>query len=147
MANPADEPFARLTDAALGAGARGPRRAGELMTTKVVTVQESQTLEDALRILDAGRFHHLPVLNGRRAVGVLSDRDVFRLVIGEKPLDTPVRDIMSTPPRCIESDTSVSEAAKLLLQFGFRCLMVVDDERRKTLLGIVTTMDLLRALI
>ncbi|TMB51414.1 MAG: CBS domain-containing protein [Deltaproteobacteria bacterium] len=58
-----------------------------------------------------------------------------------------MRDVMSTPPRCIESDTSLSEAAKLFLHFGFRCLIVVDDERRKVVQGIVTTMDLLRALI
>ena len=54
---------------------------------------------------------------------------------------------MSTPPRWIESDTSLSEAAKLFLHFRFRCLIVVDDERRKVVQGIVTTMDLLRALI
>jgi len=117
------------------------------MTTKVVTVQEGETLRDAMRLLEERHFHHLPVLNGRRAVGVLSDRDIFRLVTTDRPLDTLVREIMSTPPRCIESDTSLSEAAKLLLNFRFRCLMVVDDEQRKVLQGIVTTMDLLRALI
>jgi len=146
MGNPG-EPFAQLAVGVLGAGARGHRRVGELMTTQVVTIQETQTLEDAVRLLEERHFHHLPVLNGRRAVGVLSDRDIFRLVTTDRPLDTLVREVMTTPPRCIESDTSLSEAAKLLLHFGFRCLMVVDDERRKVLQGIVTTMDLLRALI
>ena len=52
-----------------------------------------------------------------------------------------------SPARLVRTASVRTEAAKLLLHFGFRCLMVVDDERRKVLQGIVTTMDLLRALI
>ena len=127
--------------------ARAPATPVDLRSPGRFLNRELSWLAFNRRVLEEGRFHHLPVLNDRRAVGVLSDRDVFRLVTTERPLDTLVREIMTTPPRCIESDTSLSEAAKLLLHFGFRCLMVVDDERRKVLQGIVTTMDLLRALI
>ena len=141
------EPFARLSVGVLGDDPRRRRRVGQLMTRNVVVLQDTQTMQDAMLLLEKHPFHHLPVVHGERAVGMLSDRDLFPFLAGQRPLDTPVRDVMSTPPRCIEADTSLSEAAKLLLQFGFRCLIVVDDERRKVVQGIVTTMDLLRALI
>ena len=132
---------------AVGVDAQRNRRVRQLMTHNVVVLQDTQTMAEAIRVLEEHRFHHLPVVHGRRAVGMLSDRDLFPFLRGDRPLDTLVRDVMSTPPRCIDADTSLSEAAKLLLQFGFRCLIVVDDERRKTVQGIVTTVDLLRALV
>jgi len=141
------EPFARLSVGVLGDDPRRARRVGQLMTHEVVVLQDTQTMQDAMLLLEKHPFHHLPVVHGQRAVGVLSDRDLLPFLRGDRPLDTLVRDVMSTPPRCIESDTSLSEAAKLFLHFGFRCLIVVDDERRKVVQGIVTTMDLLRALI
>jgi len=120
------EPFARLSVGVLGDDTRRARRVGQLMTHEVVVLQDTQTMQDAMLLLEKHPFHHLPVVHGQRAVGVLSDRDLLPFLRGNRPLATLVRDVMSTPPRC---------------------LIVVDDERRKVVQGIVTTMDLLRALI
>jgi len=68
------EPFARLSVGVLGDDPRRARRVGQLMTHKVVVLQDTQTMQDAMLLLEKHPFHHLPVVHGQRAVGVLSAR-------------------------------------------------------------------------
>jgi len=57
---------------------------GEVMTTKVVTIDPDRTAGECMVLMTAGRFRHLPVVEGGRLVGVISIGDVVRAVVEEQ---------------------------------------------------------------
>jgi CBS domain-containing protein len=100
------------------------------------------------------KLRHVPVLEDGEVVGLVSQRDLFKAMMsstmgyGEKAqkayLHTVrVKEIMTDPVVTVAPDTSVGEAAELMLQKGIGCLPVIDGT---ALVGIVTKTDLLRYL-
>jgi len=100
--------------------------------------------------------HHLPVVTDEgHIVGIITDSDCRRALqissislAGHAPNDsareTPVRRYMSPAPIIIEPDMPVEEAARLMLTNHISCLPVM---RSETLVGIITTSDILMAFI
>ncbi len=126
----------------------------ELMATDVVTVERN----DDLRLVDDTmaecQVRHIPVLENGCLAGLVTQRDLFKarmssaMGYGEKGqrafLHTvAVKEIMAHPVVTVSADTSVSEAADLMITKGIGCLPVVHDDQ---LIGIVTKTDLLRHL-
>ena len=131
------------------------RTVGEVMTRQVVTLNEEDNLEMVAAGLERFRFHHLPVVDGRKLVGMLSQRDMLRHTVAEQdrsPLDrarerryleqTFVRDLMRTKLVTAHPEEPVSMAAKRMLEMRFGALPVVDEDGN--LLGIITENDVVR---
>ena len=130
-----------------------PGTVSEIMVRDVVSVDESDSLNDLLTSLHAMRFRHLPVTDGDRLIGLLTERDLLGIATSslwphhgeqDRALQTRfrVRDIMVKDVTTVSPDTSVREAGKLLLQQRFGCLPVVDANN--VLLGILTSSDFVR---
>lgn len=129
----------------------------DIMTQNPKTVRSNQSLRAALLLMDEYHIHHLPVLsqNGHHLVGILSDRDC-RLAINSPFLNADhwnnadlirqiqVRNAMTTAPIVIESNTPITKAASLMLNYQIGCLPVM---RSETLIGIITRSDILIAFI
>jgi CBS domain-containing protein len=81
------------------------------------------------------------VLDGARLVGILTERDVLRVVAESVDLGTPVSERMTHAPETIESSDSVEHAAVLMIHGGFRHLPVVEDGAA---VGILSIRDLVR---
>lgn len=115
------------------------------MTREVVTVEPSMDLVAALDLIRSHGFRHLPVLEGGRLVGVITDRDL-RVALDEDgtPDDATVAELMTAPPITTTPGTPVEEAAQILADKAIGCLPVLDDG---DLVGILTESDLLRALV
>ncbi len=62
-------------------------RADDIMTRNVTTATPRTTVDDAMEIMDAGYFRHLPVLDGGALVGIISIRDVVKYRIMEHQQD------------------------------------------------------------
>ncbi len=114
----------------------------EIMSRSPVTVTPDASLGEARHLLAEHRIRRLPVMNGRRLVGIVSDRDVRSASVSHDR--TPVAQIMTHNVITATSHMRVDEAARIMLDGRFGGLPVVDGGE---LTGIVTETDLLRALI
>ena len=113
----------------------------ELMTTNVRTVRSSDPIHEAARIMSEINCGAVPVVDGNRVVGVLTDRDIVLRVVSKgtdttniKCGDVCTRDVTTCPP-----DTDAHEAANLMARKQIRRLPVVENDR---LVGIVALGDM-----
>jgi len=122
------------------------------METKLVTISASERLSMVEDIMTLGRVRHMPVVQGGRLVGVVSERDLLRasLSVLSEHRDAERRAflhvveisrVMSTPAIVIGPDATIEEAALLMADKKIGCLPVVAGEE---LVGMVTETDVLR---
>src|SRR5262249_3246213 len=117
-------------------------KVGDRMTRNPTHVRLSDTLSTARTIMQAEGFKHLPVVETKRVLGVVTDRDVRQYAAH---LDQPlVETAMTADPPTVSRDTSIEEAASIMLVRRIGCLPVVENGG---LVGIITGTDLLRALV
>jgi CBS domain-containing protein len=114
----------------------------EIMTHNVEVVSPGDTLEQAARKMDELDVGPLPVCEGNRVVGMLTDRDITvrATAAGCDPKTTLVSDTMSQEITWCYEDQDVREAAELMKQNQIRRLLVMN--RAKDLVGIVSLGDL-----
>jgi acetoin utilization protein AcuB len=125
---------------------------GKRMTRDPKTVSPDDPLSKAAGILREHRFHHLPVVEGGRLVGILSDTDLRNASFaaapregGEgQPGDRPVREAMRTQVWSVTPEDSVEDALLILTREKFGALPVLEGDR---LVGIITRADLLNAFV
>ncbi|HLJ34157.1 MAG TPA: CBS domain-containing protein [Ktedonobacteraceae bacterium] len=111
-------------------------RAEEVMTTKVITVTEQQTKQQAARLLSKHRISGLPVVNGENVVvGVVTEYDVISKE-GKTVGEIMTRGVISITP-----DTELEEVRHILVNERIKRLPVLDQGR---LMGIVSRADLVR---
>ena len=120
----------------------------EMMRSPVTTVQATARLQDASQLFRNLGFRHLPVLDGGRLVGVLTDRDLrwatSSLCPEPRTLHDPIRTAMSGPPITVDPLDPVEDAARIMREHKIGCLPVMDGP---DLVGILTGMDILDTLI
>jgi CBS domain-containing protein len=113
-----------------------------LMSTALVCVPDTATVEAAHREMLRNSIHHLPVVDEHRnLVGVLSSTDV--LEHWSRRRRTRVGECMSRAPVTVYANTSTARATEMMVEQGFRSLPVVGSDGH--LIGIITETDLLRA--
>lgn len=112
------------------------------MSKRVQTIKPESLLRDALKKMVKGNIGSVVVVEAKKPVGIITERDVLRSVAkGARTLRTPAGRAMSSPLISISSDTPNQEAIKTMLKHGIRRLPVVD---RGKLVGIVTQRDLFK---
>jgi acetoin utilization protein AcuB len=126
----------------------------DVMSDSLITVEPETLLLDAALALRSNSIRHLPVLEGGRLVGLISDRDIQRcapsrlIPITEEDYnsvfaDTTVRKIMTREPVSVTPDMPLVAAMGIMQQGRYGCLPVMDKEE---LVGILTRSDLVDAL-
>ena len=115
----------------------------QLMTPSVVVVSPDDTLQSAARKMQERDIGFLPVCDGVRLIGTLSDRDITvrAVAAGRDPKSTPVREFASPQPVWCFDDQDVGEAAQRMQEKQVRRLMVLRRED-KQLVGVVSLGDL-----
>ena len=109
----------------------------------VETIAADATVFDAVQRLGEKRIGALPVLEGGRIAGIMSERDVIYCLRDHGPevLDWPVSRVMSSPAITADSKTEVLTALALMTQRRIRHLPVVDNDEIR---GIVSIGDLVK---
>lgn len=133
-------------------------KVADVMTREVAALYEESSLEQVLSVLGPYRFRHLPVVDGKKLVGIISQRDLLLLStqgLGHGPAararearmlgEVFLRDVMTTQVVAIDPAATLAEAGRRMLEHRIGALPVVNPEG--DLLGIITENDLLRALV
>lgn len=115
---------------------------GDCMTKNPVTVSLEDTLVIAQEKMRAGEFRQIPVVDHGRLVGIITDRDVRRH--GRHNIVARVRFAMTEGIITATPETSIEEAARILLEHKIGGLPVVENE---DLVGIISTTDILQAFV
>ena len=114
----------------------------EIMTTKLVTVDISERVEEALRLMVKFDIGSVIVVDKQKPVGIITERDVTRAALrGDTLVKLPVRSLMSRPLQTTTPDMEIWRTFELMLKLGVRRLPVVENDK---LVGIVTEKDLTR---
>ncbi|MGH7963538.1 MAG: CBS domain-containing protein [Candidatus Binatia bacterium] len=114
----------------------------EVMTPRVEVIPSEATLKDAAQKMKTLDIGPVPVREGDRLVGMLTDRDITVRAVaeGRDPTTTKVREAMTPDVVYCFEDQDVKEAAKLMEEKQLRRLLVLDRDKR--LVGIVSLGDL-----
>jgi CBS domain-containing protein len=109
----------------------------------IVSVRADTLVRDAVALLAEKRIGAMPVLDGDRVVGIMSERDVIYCLRDHGPevLDWPVSRVMSSPAITAPLDTGVLAALALMTQRRIRHLPVVEGAEIR---GIVSIGDLVK---
>lgn len=113
----------------------------EMMTRDVQMTSPHQSIREAARWMADLGCGALPVAEGDRLVGMITDRDIaVRAIANGLGADTPVRDVMSSEIMYCYEDQSVEEVAQNMHDIQVRRLPVVTRDKR--LVGIISLGDL-----
>jgi CBS domain-containing protein len=140
----------------------------DIMTEQVVSLDEQDCLNKVMKVMQKGKFRHVPVVDRqKKLVGIISDRDVLRLLPFRKGQRRPQselfraelfdvepnepvkhqqvyrimnRDVIHVQPSC-----GFHDAVKMLHDMKISCVPVTDDNKK--LLGIATVTDVMRGLL
>jgi acetoin utilization protein AcuB len=126
----------------------------EMMIRSVVVTTPEETIGRALHLLEDSGIRHLPVIQGGKVVGMLSDRDVreYRLPVvdelehqelADDLLARPVADAMNTSFVFVDHLESVAKAVDVMIEYGVGALPVLQRETGE-LLGMLSYVDVLR---
>ncbi len=129
----------------------------ELMSTTIYTISPEDTLDRVVVMFHFNAIRHLPVVEKGKVIGVISDRDVKKILgpkkatrrneEGRETIDIPsrrVRNVMQRKLTTIGPEAKASDAAGIMAKRKIGCLPVVKKDR---LIGIITSTDILRAFV
>jgi acetoin utilization protein AcuB len=117
----------------------------QFMTASPHTIGQDQPLSVAHEMMRAHAIRHLPVLNGGKLVGILSQRDLhfIETLKDVDPEKVRVSEAMSTETYTVKPRSTVHEVAGEMAEHRYGAAVVVDKER---VVGIFTTVDGMRML-
>ncbi|MFB9279884.1 CBS domain-containing protein [Cohnella cellulosilytica] len=116
------------------------RKIADIMSTDCVTLSRQASIAEAAHLMKDRDIGFIPVVEGRRLVGVVTDRDlVIRGYADNRVGSEALDEVLSNDVRTVPSDMSVDEAAAIMAAEQIRRLPVVDNGQLE---GIVSIGDL-----
>ena len=126
------------------------------MSKKVITIDENDSMQTAMKLLKAHDIRMLPVIKGDNLVGVLTDRDIKRASASDATAleiheliflisQIKAKEIMSKNPITVPPDFTLEETAEVLLKNKISGAPVVDQAGK--IVGTITQTDLFNSLI
>jgi CBS domain-containing protein len=122
----------------------GGPKVREVMTDRPRCVTPETLISEAARLMKSDDVGSLPILEGERLTGIVTDRDIVLQAVAEEkdPRGMPVREVASRELVTIGPEEDLSEALRLMASHQVRRIPVVDEDSR--LVGIVAQADIAR---
>jgi acetoin utilization protein AcuB len=130
---------------------------GDIMTTRLVTVEMDDRLDVVKQIFDSLKFHHLLVIDAhKKLTGVVSDRDLLKALSPQlgsaaettrdaATLNKRVHQIMSRKLLTLHPRAAVTDAVQLFLEHRISCIPVVNEEFKP--IGILSWRDVMKLML
>jgi CBS domain-containing protein len=116
-------------------------KVSEVMTKDVRLIEPTQTIREAARLMAEMDAGIVPVHEGDRLVGMITDRDIaVRAVAEGKGPDTPIREVMTDDVKYCYEDDDTGDVARNMADIQVRRLPVLTREKR--LVGIISLGDM-----
>ncbi|HLF64982.1 MAG TPA: CBS domain-containing protein [Saprospiraceae bacterium] len=113
-----------------------------IMTTKLLTAGPNDSLNVVRQILLKHRIHHVPVVEDKKLVGLVTTYDLFKLSFHPDETDNiKVREIMTRKLATLEPHDKIGSAAEIFLEHLFHAVPIVKNGE---LVGIVTSFDVMK---
>lgn len=130
----------------------------QIMTKDLITLNVSNTLYDAEKLFKNHKIRHIPVVEDKKLLGVLSYSDLLKISyadVEEEDVETDgvsavvydifsISQVMTKSPMIVEPNTTIKEVVEILSEQSFHSIPVVENGELK---GIVTTTDILKYLL
>ncbi len=115
----------------------------ETKGAKVIKLESGVSAMEAAKALATYRIGAVPIMDGDKLVGIISERDLVRAVAanGHESLDCPVTDLMTRGVSVCDKDTSVSALMTMMTDRRIRHVPVVEDG---ALIGMVSIGDVVK---
>jgi CBS domain-containing protein len=116
-------------------------KVSDVMTRDVQLIEPTQTIRDAARLMAEMDAGIMPVREGDRLVGMITDRDIaVRAVAEGKGPDTPIREVMTADVKYCYEDDDTNDVARNMADIQVRRLPVLTRDKR--LVGIISLGDM-----
>lgn len=109
-----------------------------------VTISRTALVQDAIKLMKMHSIRHLPVMEGDKLVGFITENDLRQFYFPSMVEDIQVHAVMVLNPITVNVNVSIEQAARLIHDYKIGGLPVMD---KKKLVGIITASDLLSAFI
>jgi CBS domain-containing protein len=117
-------------------------KVGDVMNKSIISVEKDDTIRLAVKKMVHGEFGAVVVTEKDKPIGILTERDILKSIANEKmDLENKAEMIMSSPLISVDSSTSLSEAANVMLTNNIRRLMIKDKDEY---VGIISQRELQR---
>ena len=129
------------------------------MTRSIVSIAPTATVREAIRLIEDSDIRHLPIVEDKQLVGIVSDRDLreYRVPLmleievfeeedrdrANEILDTSIADVMATDVVSVDSSESLTSVVDAMIEYKVGAVPVI-DRRTDELVGIVSYVDVLR---
>lgn len=121
------------------------RTARDVMSKNIEVIREDETIAEVAKRLTESGVGAMPICDGDRLQGMITDRDIVTKVVakGKDPQQVTARDLETGKPVTIGADDSLEEALQTMTSHKVRRLPVIDGH---ALVGVVSQADLAKAL-
>jgi len=118
----------------------------KVMTPMPHTIGKTIPIAKALDMMRTHHIRHLPVQEGGKLVGLLTDRDVklASSFAGAASGELTVEDAMTPDPHCVTPQAPLDEVAEVMAEHKYGCVIVQQENGK--VVGIFTATDALRFL-
>jgi CBS domain-containing protein len=126
-----------------------------ILTREIITVHIAQNVSDVRKIFAENGFHHVPVVSGKKLIGIVSASDILGISVeglgsDDRSIDAyidhqfSIEGLMKKDLKTLSTKSTIADAAEILSDGKFHAVPVVDEN--DDLVGLVTSTDLIRFL-
>ncbi|MCP4642032.1 MAG: CBS domain-containing protein [bacterium] len=119
--------------------------ARDAMTTEICSVTEDTPVLDAMRILVEHNVTGLPVVDDeKRLRGIVSEKDMLKLLYEKHLRDEPVSSFMTAEPVSFQADDTLVDICECLIKENFRRVPILEEGK---LVGIISRRDIIKYIL